>query len=355
MKIAQSGLMRRGVVHEPLRAYGLLLRGVVMVTYVLDDPDHPAQTETGDDGKDPVSVYCDVLIYSTKRGMHSHYLSKVPVSQDHSGIHNGRIWKPKATTLDVTGFPVDPNTGTFTTNLDGDHVLVGFLDDSLSMPIILGAVPHPNHDIGNLDYSEGHRLALKVADGDPDYWKHHGTFYGVSDQGAFVVDSTHANDGKIQGDGTEPVPQSSGDGSQVHNLPLEAEHRVEWFDVADPKAPQSKGYLSATKNSYELSLDTAKVFLQLMESFLDLQLGGGATLKVEGKDAAAKLALGNGAKSAMIAESWATFFDGIFKAWTIAHTHLTGVGPSAPPTEAPAFPPYSGSLATSTHLKFPDL
>jgi len=354
MKTKQSGLQRMGPFHETLTPNGLLVRGVVMVTYVLDDPNHPSVLETGDDGRDPVSVYCDVLVYSNKRGLHSHYLTKVPVLQDRGGLHDGRIWKPKATTIDVTESPVDPNTGTLVGNLDGDHVLIGFMDDAMNQPIILGGVPHPSHDVGNLEKPKGHRRGLIVADGHPDFWKHHGTFYGIDTNGDFLVDTTFGNDGEINADGTEADPPTDGKGAQKHSLPQDAEARTEWFDMVDPTAPVSKSYQSIKKDSYELSLNDVAVFLKLLVSALELKLDGGATLKAEGNDADAILTLGNGVKSAIIAEAWETFFDGSFKTWVVGHTHPTGVGPSGYPAESGTFPAYSSSGATSTKLLFPD-
>ena len=336
MMRSQSGLQKRGVLGQMGNPHGLLVRGVVMATYVLDDPGHPSQTETSDDGKDPVAVYCDVLVYSALRACHSHYLTKVPVSQDRGSLHDGRIWMPKATSIDVTGAVLDPNTGTRVANMDGDHVLVGFMDDALNLPVILAGIPHPSHDVGNLDRTTGHRRGLKLVDGHPDLFKHHGTVYGVLDNGDYRVDTTHANDGKLNADGTEPDPPTDGKGAQRFDLPQDAEQRIEWWDMVDPMAPVSKSYILATKDGYEIHLD------------------GGATLKVELKDGGAKLTLGDGAKSAIIAEAWQAFFDGTLKTWITTHTHPTGVGPSGAPLESAGFPAYSASNATSTKLKFPD-
>jgi hypothetical protein len=328
-----------------------------MATYVLDDPNHPATLETGDDGKDPVGVYCDVLVYSTMPGMHCYGIPRVLVLQDRGGMHNGRIWKPKATTMDVTGSPLDPDTGTMVGNMDGDHVLVGFLDNNLGMPVILGGIPHPSHDVGIPDPAQpGHTRGLKLADGDPDWFKHNGVVYGIDGAGNYVVDSRYGNDGTLLQDGAEAAPPTDGKGAQSYHLPMDAEHRVEFWDMADPTAPVSKSYQSIKKDAYELSLDDVKVWLKMLQAALELKLDGGATLKVENKDADAVLTLGDGAKSAMIAEAFQTWWDTtlkpLFDAFD-AHVHPTGVGPSGPPAPVVALPTYDTGI-TSTKVKFPD-
>jgi hypothetical protein len=336
-KVSQSGIQRRGVFHEGPRPNGLLLRGVVLATYVTDDPNHPANTTTTSDAQgSPVAVYCDVLVYSNLPGMRCYTIPKALVLQDRGGMHDGRIWKPKAATFDVTEVPFDPDTGTQVSNMDGDHVLVGFVDNALNQPVVLGGVPHPSQGIGaSPEAAVGHRRQLVVADGDPDFARHHGAFYGVDTNGDWLVDTTMAYDGTLGADGTEPGAPTDGTGSQKHLLAMDAEHRVEFFDMTDPLAPVAKGFMSFVMTALTLMLE-------------------GATLKVEGQAAAAKLTLGDGAKSALIAEAWETFFDGSFKTWLTTHTHATGVGPSAVPTEAGTFPAYASSAATSTHLKLPD-
>jgi len=354
---AQSGIQWRPVdkPHEAMQT-NKLLRGVVVATYLLDDKNHPYAAGSTVNSK-PTAVYCDVLCYSNIAGMRWVAIPKAMVVQDKGNLHSGRIWKPKASTMDVTNILFEANGGTNPANFDGDHVLIGFLDGLKSMPIILGGIPHPSRDLGNEDRGVGHRTYLKAIDGDPDLFRHHGSFYGVDDTGDFIVNSTCAHGGKILPDGTEPPPPVDGTGAQRHYLPQDAEHLIELDDMTNPDAPVPVTHQSLLKALYELSLDQAKALLTLAQAALELKLGSGATLKVEGKDALARLTLGDGLKSAMIAESWNLFWDGAFLAWATAHTHPTGVGPSGPPdpsTPGP-FPPYALSLATSTKLKFPDL
>jgi hypothetical protein len=355
--VPQSGIQWRPVdkPHEAMKT-SHLMRGVVVATYLLDNTHHPYASVDPTLSK-PTAVYCDVLCYSNITGQKWVAIPKAMVLQDKGNMHSGRVWKPKASTMNVTGILFEANGGTNPANFDGDHVLVGFIDGLKSMPMILGGVPHPSRDLGNEDRAVGHRTYLKLADGDPDIFRHHGSFYGIDDTGDFVVNSTCANDGDILPDGTEKPPPVDGTGAQRHYLPQDAEHLIELDDMTAPDSPVPVSFQSLKKALYELSLEQTQAVLTIAQAALELKLGMGATFKVEGKDALAKLTLGDGLRSALIAEAWQIFWDGPFMAWAAAHIHPTGVGPSGPPdpsTPGP-FPPYATSLATSTKVKFPDL
>jgi hypothetical protein len=219
------------------------------------------------------------------------FLPRALVSQNHGGIHSGKVWKPRAATMDITGSPMDLNKGTNPANLDGDHVIVEFLDGNFNQPIITGALPHPQADLGNEQKDAGHRMRLKKTDGDPDFWKHHGAFYGVSDDGDFVVDLTEAwAGGDLQSDGKEPAV--AGDG---------------------------------TTGNYKVRLPAGASFT--------IELDTGENLKLELKDGGAKFTLGDGAVSIAIADYLQTLY-GNFKTIYDVSSHPTGTGPSGPPTVA---------------------
>lgn len=297
------------------RASGLLFRGVVVTTYELDNADHPQATAAN--GVDAVAIYCDVLIYSSMWNQRFQFLKAVLVSQETGAMHRGRVWKPRAARIDVTepveGFDLDRIANP--ANLDGDHVLIGFMDDNLNQPVILRGIPHPSADIGNAEREAGQRTRLKVADGDPDFWKHHGAFYGVSDAGDFVVDTTRAYSGPdLEPNGNERPPVEDG-----------------------------------TTGNYNVKLPKG--------SIVTVEIEAGASLKVENKNGDAKLTLGDGAKGIMIADNWETFWDTDFggpSGWAPTHTHGSGVGPTGPPIEAGLFPAFSGSNAKSSKAKIPD-
>ena len=100
LAMRNGGRIQSGVPSEmhPIRTHsarGLLLRGVVTATYLIDDSSHPERR----DNSEPLAVYCDVLIYSSMARQQFNFLPKVLVSQETGGMHRGRVWKPRAATL----------------------------------------------------------------------------------------------------------------------------------------------------------------------------------------------------------------------------------------------------------------
>lgn len=301
----QEGIPRRPRAVGEQQASGLLLRGVVTATYVSDSPDHPYADDTDNP---PVAVYCDVLVMPSIARQRWFGLKKVLVSQARGGLHRGAIWKPRATSLDFTSrLDASGNLGN-PAYLDGDHVLVGFLNNSLAQPVILAGLPHPVTDTGNEAGDLGQRMKLKVADGDPELWKHHGVVWGVLDSGDFSIDATRANTGVLAEDGKEPAPVTDG--------------------------------------------SSGNFFLKLPEgATLSVEIAAGATLEVTGSGAGAKLALGDGAVKAAIADHLETLW-GQLKGWLEALTVPTGMGPSGTPINAPATA--WDSAINSAQLTFPD-
>lgn len=313
-RMVQSGVPERPLSIQYDGTGGLLLRGVVVATYELDATDHPQRDTTA--GQEPVAIYCDVLCYSSHRNFRWLFFKQVLVSQDIGGMHRGRVWKPRPAKVDVRpgvgelsadGSELDNKANP--ADLDGDHVLIGFMDDNPNFPVILRGIPHPNADIGNEQKEIGKRLRLKITDGDPDFQKHHGGFYGISDAGDFIVDLTEANKGEVDANGNEPAPPTDG-----------------------------------SSGNYTIKLPQG--------SKLNIEIDAGENLELDLKDGSAKLKLGDGAKSALIAEAVQSFWDTVFKPTVFdVHVHGTGVGPSTPPTPlAPIFP--TGSI--SSKMKIPD-
>lgn len=302
----QSGIPKQPATYTPERANGLLLRGVVVATYVTDDGLHPfAEAEDGT----PAAVYCDVLCtYKQKPFL----IPTVLVSQERTGMHSSRIWKPRAAKLDVTESSMDLDKSTNPANIDGDHVLVGFLDDNLNQPVILKALPHPSADIGNEDKDVGLRTRLKLADGDPDLVRHKGSYYGIDTYGNFLIDLTKAYvDDDFQSDGKEP-------------------------DIAE----------DGSAGNYQVRLMKGSTLTVIIEE--------GATLTVEDKEANATMTLGDGAKSAAVSEPLETLYGDLKTQLDIFknHTHPTGTGPSGTPTPPVTWPPWDGTIQ-SDRLKIP--
>ena len=200
--------------------------GVVTATYVIDDPHHPyASDSTANNGAVAVAVYCDVLIYSNIAGIRYKFLPRVLVSQERGGIHDGEVWKPKATQFSINdGAAVPTDSGGLAKGMnpglmDGDHVMVGFLNNSLNEPVVIRAIPHPSADEGNLDLEAGQRKRLKVADGDPRFIKHHGAYFGVEDAGDYIVNTLGSHDGKTDESGNEARPRQCQGQSDLQAFP----------------------------------------------------------------------------------------------------------------------------------------
>lgn len=254
----QSGVPTRMPVDQPTRARGLMLRGVVVATYVLDDETHPQAQGTSRGG--PVAVYCDVISYGSRAGSQTRLIRNCLVLQRRGGLHDGDIWMPKATGQDNTGQNnLDRNLGSNSANWDGDHVLVGFMDDDFALPIIVGGIPHPTADVG-ID-SQGQagqfrrRMKLRQVDGHPDFTKHHGSYYGIDQNGNHVVDTRFANDGSLDQFGAEANPPNDGKGSQTVQIPTGAKYELTVEDMANPASPAIKATLTVDKDKMHLTFD----------------------------------------------------------------------------------------------------
>lgn len=230
----QSGIPMRPRGYGSDSAHGLMVRGVVVATYILDDPNHPQADN------EPVAVYCDVLAYTSISGMQQRLIPYCLVPQERGGMHSGSPWVPRAATIDSTGNAMDFEGGTNPGNVDGDHVLVGFMDDNMNLPVIMRSLPHPSADIGNENRNIGQRLRLVDGDGSPDFQKWHGSFRGIDTNGNWVVDTRYATDGTIEADGKEPAPPTDGKGGHYHELPNAAEQVVTFYDMSDPDSPAPK-------------------------------------------------------------------------------------------------------------------
>jgi hypothetical protein len=256
--IFQSGVPTRLPAARPTAAYGLLLRGVVVATYVLDDETHPQAQGTNRGG--PVAVYCDVITYGSRAGSQTRLLKQCLVLQRRGGLHDGDIWMPKATTKDVTGpNNLDRNTGSNSSYWDGDHVLVSFMDDSFSLPVILGGIPHPSADAGveaqGAAGEQRRRMKLRQVDGHPDYTKHHGSYYGIDDLGNHTLDTRFANDGTIDDFGAEAAPPGPSDtdrGNQTTKLSSGAKWELTLEDMSNPASPQVKATVTIEDGKWHL-------------------------------------------------------------------------------------------------------
>jgi hypothetical protein len=335
----QAGIPREYRSITTLRANGLMLRGVVVATYVTDDAGHP---QADSDGKDsPSAVYCDVLVYSSVPGQRWSGLKNVLVAQERGGLHRGKIWKPRAATVSLTDELDQTSNPAY---LDGDHVLISFLDNNFSQPIIIGGLPHPSQD---WNWEEGElrpHLKLKQTDGDPELRLHHGITWGVNVDNNFIIDTTWANDGSLDDKGKESDPPTDGKGSQQFSLPQDSTMDIVFYDMTDSTAPDEVLRMKYQKDAGILDIKDAA-------GYFNVQIEDGASLKVELKDDAAKLTLGDGAVKAAVADHLEALY-GTLKTWLEGVTVPTGTGPSGTPLNAPA--PSWDSNINSDKLTLPD-
>lgn len=186
-----------------VRANGLTVRGVVVAVYVYDT----SATELFQNQNVQVNdIYVDVLIY----GRHNTVLPRVLWTKARSGLHEGDISLPRAATLDTSGG--DLNVATAKPQaMDGDHVIVGFLEDDLAQPYVVSSLNHPSSDIGKSDSDPlGQRTRLVAADGNPRLWKHRGSAFGIDTDGNFILDTRTGHGGEYQADGAEPSATQNG-------------------------------------------------------------------------------------------------------------------------------------------------
>ncbi len=305
---------------ESYAAEGLLVRGVVLQVYAVDEEVYPG---IDIEGEDRIALFCDVYVYSGTPGMQTGFLPRVLLTSDRGGMHEGDIWIPRATTLDVTGI-LNPNKGSNPADLDGDHVLVGFMDNKINLPVVLRSIPHPNADTGKTAQGSsaedlGHRLKIRVADGQPRKWKHRGANWGVDKDGNWLTDLTNAHVGEYNADGSEKDAAEDGtSGNYTIRVQPGANYKIvgpnqEQIDIDDNGRIVIVTDSAKGDQSIELHIDgQVLIDARRSQSKIDMAADGtvtinsGATLKKTTIDAS-DVQLGTGAtQRAIRGDAWQT-------------------------------------------------
>lgn len=127
-----------------MHTMGHIARAVVLRTYYVDDPSWSERGwSTG-----IRALACDVRLY----GRRMRPLFRVPVAQTVSGLFDDDLYVPRGSNQDIEGGPLtsaassptDPRPTT-AERLDGDHVLVAFLEGDANQPFVLPfSLGHPN-------------------------------------------------------------------------------------------------------------------------------------------------------------------------------------------------------------------
>jgi hypothetical protein len=312
---------------------GLLLKGVVTATYVIDSEEHPKSEDTTNP---PSAIYCDVLVYSSMSYCRWFPLTKVLVSQKRGGMHNDDIWKPRAISKNIFG-DFNSTTGINPGSLDGDHVLIGFLNNSFNEPIVLRGIPHPSRDIYNEENELGKRIKLKVVDGDPDLVKHHGVFHGTLDSGDYVVNTVYANNGTTDENGKEPDPSIDGSsGNQKYSLPKDSVYSIEFKDISDSTNP----------------VNTVVLTLKAIDNNIEVIKDGINIVTINDAGLSSILKLGSGLVSVAIADHLKILYNNLYTA-IFSHIHPIGSPNTGLPVFTPTLPMWDQAIE-SDRLTIPD-
>jgi hypothetical protein len=181
---------------------GWLTRAVVIQVYYADDDGWNTRGWTKGNMR---GVCCDVRTY----GRYSRPLWRVPVLQRTHGLHDEDVFVPRASSQDISGSGANMvaypsgSGGTRPTpaeSLDGDHVIVGFLEGNPASPVILPfCLPHP-----------GSPRKLQSSGGRVRRIRHAGVMIEWSEDGNLSIDASGAAKEKLGSGGTEQSNSGSG-------------------------------------------------------------------------------------------------------------------------------------------------
>jgi hypothetical protein len=265
---------------------GWITRAVVLQVYYPEE-----DTRIGWSKISQKCILCDVRTY----GRYSRFLPKVPVLQRTHGVWDHDIYIPRASTIhleagDLASDPSADKPPTAAEDMDGDHVLVEFLEGDPQQPVILPFVmPHPK---SNYRPEKADSRARRI--------RHNGVLVEWDAEGNLTVDARGAAKQEL---GERGVEQSnSGTGGKV------------------------------TLVTSDGSNQTSVVLNENGQILLGSDPGGPASDE--------PLVLGN-----LWAEVMGELLDAI-SALTVG----TGVGPSSPPINAAAFTAIKTKIQAATHL-----
>lgn len=281
----RSRMQRTRLLDPALRPF----RAIVTNSRVIDEDGHVRG----------IAVECDVIIVRTGISILS-----VPVLQRQYGVNNVHdLWVPRPTTR-VVGEDgqtlnlsrVASRRGAFIASptsfsaVDGDMVLVDFMEGNKDFPIIVGALPHERSN-RVLTSGQGWREGSVEERGKPkrdEYYTHHyGTEVRINEQGDLLIDTAGAYSDPATEDSSPAIGQIR-------------------FRVKDSQR-------------FTVSIGDDE---DVLEVFKD-----GSQLRID---------LGEGAaESIILGDAFRTFFNNFLTTEYAVHTHTSGVGPTGPPQAAP--------------------
>jgi len=209
--IVQAGMNALGVQQrnrmDPERAP---YRAIVASTYVTDSLDRQSQLggSSGGERRAPAQVTCDVILTTSQIAV-----SRIPVAQSNFGVNNVHgLWVPRPSTrLISTGVTATAPQFRRTSDrgspagepsdfsdLDGDMVLVDFVEKDIEYPIIRSALQH--------EQSQRQVILASGTRGSPgadDYYvSHYGTEIRIDADGSLLIDTVDAFSDPILEDAT---------------------------------------------------------------------------------------------------------------------------------------------------------
>lgn len=187
--VLQAGIPRQEVEAHPVGRGSMILRAVVLRTYLDGDPAAAdGQKRPYDQARATAQVECDVYLFRSPR---RRVLLRVPVMQHGSGtvnVHGLWIPRPSTRSLDPAGrtdldgiVGASPATPANPDALDGDHVLVQFIENDPEQPIVVGSYPHPR-----ASWRAHRALGQQVLT------RHQGTEARLDERGNVLIDTTGA-------------------------------------------------------------------------------------------------------------------------------------------------------------------
>lgn len=291
--VIQAGLDPQPKPSVTTRAPMWPMRAVVINTYVTD--------ETANVRK--VYVECDVILVTDQIP-----LPRVPVCQPNHGVNNAHdVWVPRPTSRVIsTNIPLTLtasdlrglSTGIVPSlaDLDGDNVLVEFVEGRIDHPIITRALSHEQSKrkiIVGSGWAEGEVTPSRGSPHKDEYYTHHkGTEVRINAKGDLLIDTVGAHD--------DPA-----------------------FEIP--------------------SLDSGQVRVRLKDGLkFTIECNGTDVLEVFKDAFGVHVDLGEGATEPLIKGQ--KLVD-----WLLAHTHPSGTGPTSAPTNPTVgVPPIELNDAKST-------
>jgi hypothetical protein len=326
----QAGLQPPG----DWRIAGTVVRAVVIRTYFADEEKRVGVAEANARGNTPIkAVSCDVLTYG---GRHRFFLPRIPVAQAAHGLNDHDLWIPRPSTIDLkTGqAPVLPQYGNVSDprsisdprNLDGDHVLVEFLENDPQQAFVrFDQLPHPSAT-----------YRMERADGERRRSRFRGVVQEIDEQGNLTVDTTQANDG---------VPDPA------------------LFGVENPASDAAHGNVTFKVNSAAeltiIGLDqngaNEEFRLRIKDGELLIRLDNGESFLVQGSGNGTVVTVGDGGENVVTYSHLEALWNATL-ALIDTHVHPSGMGPTGPPVpllSATQSLPTGGANVKSTKVIIP--